>query len=42
LKAIEDLKERQVKGEALEKTQLKKIETEAQVKAEIEGLGGAT
>ena len=41
LKAIEDLKERQAKGEALEKTQVKKIEAESQVRAEIEALVGA-
>ena len=41
LKAIEDLKEKLAKGETLEQTQLKKIATEGQVKAEIEGLGGA-
>jgi len=41
LKAIEDLKERVAKGETLEKTQLKKIETEAQVKADIAALGGS-
>lgn len=29
------------KGETLEKTQLKKIETEGQVKAEIAALGGS-
>jgi translation initiation factor 2A len=40
LKAIEELKEKQGKGEVLEKTQLKKIETEGQVRAEIAALGG--
>jgi translation initiation factor 2A len=39
LKAIEDLKERVKAGEQLEKTQLKKIETEKQVRAEIAALG---
>ena len=41
LKAIEELKARFAAGETLEKTQLKKIEAEASVKAEIEALGGA-
>ena len=40
LKAIEDLKDRAKNGEQLEKTQLKKIETESQVRGEIASLGG--
>jgi translation initiation factor 2A len=40
LKAIEELRERQSKGEVLEKTQLQKIETEGQVKGEIKALEG--
>jgi len=40
LKAIEDLKDRAKNGEQLEKTQLKKIETESQVRGEIATLGG--
>ena len=38
LKAIEELKERQKKGEVLEKTQLAKIETESSVRAEIASI----
>jgi translation initiation factor 2A len=41
LKAIEELKDRAAKGEQLEKTQLKKIETEGQVRSEIAALGGS-
>ena len=40
LKAIEDLKDRAKNGEQLEKTQLKKIDTESQVRGEIASLGG--
>ncbi|ODN77153.1 hypothetical protein L202_05681 [Cryptococcus amylolentus CBS 6039] len=40
LKAIEELKTKLAGGEVLEKTQLKKIESEAQVKSEIKALGG--
>ena len=39
LKAIEELKEKQKKGERLEATQLKKIETEAEIRAELSKLG---
>lgn len=38
LKAIEELKEKQKKGERLEATQLKKIETEADIRKELDGL----
>ena len=38
LKAIEELKEKQKKGERLEATQLKKIETEAEIRKELSGL----
>ncbi|WVQ78662.1 hypothetical protein IAT38_000749 [Cryptococcus sp. DSM 104549] len=41
LKAIDELKAKLAKGEVLEKTQLKKIESEAQVKQEIISLGGS-
>ncbi|WVR03690.1 hypothetical protein IAU60_000685 [Kwoniella sp. DSM 27419] len=41
LKAIEDLKARLAKGEVLEKTQVKKIESEGQVRSEIAALGGS-
>ncbi|KAK8861714.1 hypothetical protein IAR55_002537 [Kwoniella newhampshirensis] len=41
LKAIEDLKTRLAGGEVLEKTQVKKIESESQVRAEIAALGGS-
>lgn len=40
LKAIDDLKARQAKGEQLEKTQLQKIDTEKGVRDEIRALGG--
>ncbi|AFR98792.1 translation initiation factor 2A [Cryptococcus neoformans C23] len=40
LKAIDELKTKLAAGEVLEKTQLKKIESEAQVKSEIKALGG--
>lgn len=40
LKAIDDLRARIAKGEALEKTQMQKIESEASVRAEIAALGG--
>ncbi|RPD55709.1 translation initiation factor eIF-2A [Lentinus tigrinus ALCF2SS1-7] len=39
LKAIEELKEKQKKGERLEATQLKKIDTEAEIRKELSGLG---
>ncbi|KAI0728858.1 eukaryotic translation initiation factor eIF2A-domain-containing protein [Fomitopsis betulina] len=39
LKAIEELKEKQQKGERLEATQLKKIETEAEIRKELSGIG---
>ncbi|KAK7677087.1 hypothetical protein QCA50_006344 [Cerrena zonata] len=39
LKAIEDLKDKSNKGERLEATQLKKIETEAEIRAELSKLG---
>lgn len=39
LKAIEDLKEKQKKGERLEATQLKKIDTEAEIRKELSTLG---
>ena len=39
LKAIEELKEKQKKGERLEATQLKKIETEGEIRRELDGLG---
>ncbi|GJE88109.1 translation initiation factor eIF2A [Phanerochaete sordida] len=38
LKAIDELKEKQKKGERLEATQLKKIETEAEIRKELSGL----
>ncbi|KZT11167.1 translation initiation factor eIF-2A [Laetiporus sulphureus 93-53] len=38
-KAIEELKEKVKKGERLEVTQLKKIETEADIRKELAGLG---
>ena len=38
LKAIQELKDRQAKGEKLEKTQLQKIEAEAEIKAELAAL----
>ena len=38
LKAIEELKDKQKKGERLEATQLKKIETETEIRKELEGL----
>ncbi|KAK4686187.1 translation initiation factor 2A, partial [Tremellales sp. Uapishka_1] len=41
LKAIDELKMRRDSGEALEKTQLKKIDAESAVKAEISSLGGS-
>jgi len=40
LKNIEDLKIRLANGESLEKTQVRKIDTEGAVRAEIESLGG--
>jgi translation initiation factor 2A len=40
LKAIDDLKARIAKGEQLEKTQMQKIDTEAEVRSEIKTLGG--
>ncbi|KAI1791621.1 translation initiation factor eIF-2A [Ganoderma leucocontextum] len=39
LKAIDDLKDKQQKGERLEATQLKKIDTEAEIRKELVGLG---
>ncbi|KAH9915267.1 translation initiation factor eIF-2A [Epithele typhae] len=39
LKAIDELKEKQQKGERLEATQLKKIDTEAEIRKELAGLG---
>ncbi|OCH86207.1 translation initiation factor eIF-2A [Obba rivulosa] len=39
LKAIEELKEKAKKGERLEATQLKKIESEAEIRKELSGLG---
>ncbi|PSR79531.1 hypothetical protein PHLCEN_2v6992 [Hermanssonia centrifuga] len=39
LKAIDELKEKANKGERLEATQLKKIETEAEIRKELAGLG---
>ena len=39
LKAIEELKEKAKKGERLEATQVKKIETEAEIRKELAGLG---
>jgi translation initiation factor 2A len=39
LKAIEELKEKQKRGERLEATQLKKIEGEAEIKKELVTLG---
>lgn len=39
LKAIEELKEKQKRGERLEATQLKKIEGEAEIKKELATLG---
>lgn len=41
MEAIEKLKEKMAKGEPLEKTQIMKIETETQLKAEIKGLGAS-
>ncbi|ORY22695.1 eukaryotic translation initiation factor eIF2A-domain-containing protein [Naematelia encephala] len=41
LRAIDELKEKLAKGEQMEKTQLKKIETEASIRAEITALGGS-
>lgn len=38
LKAIEELKEKQKKGERLEATQLKKIDTEAEIRKELAAL----
>lgn len=40
LKAIEQLKERRDKGEALEQTQLQKIESEQEIRSELQSLGG--
>lgn len=42
LRAIEDLKARQAKGEKLEETQLKKIKTENDVRGDLMGLGVST
>ena len=39
LKAIEELKEKQKKGERLEATQIKKIDTEAEIRKELAALG---
>ncbi|KAJ3478682.1 hypothetical protein NLI96_g9586 [Meripilus lineatus] len=39
LKAIEELKEKAKKGERLEATQVKKIDTEAEIRRELAGLG---
>ena len=39
LKAIDELKEKQKKGERLEATQLKKIDTEAEIRKELAALG---
>jgi translation initiation factor 2A len=38
LKAIEELKEKAKRGERLEVTQLKKIDTEAEIRKELEEL----
>ncbi|PKI85983.1 hypothetical protein MVES1_000158 [Malassezia vespertilionis] len=40
LKAIEQLKERRNRGEAMEKTQLQKIEGEQEIRKELQELGG--
>ena len=40
LRAIDDLRMRRARGETLEATQLKKMETEEAIKRELEGLGG--
>jgi len=42
LRAIEDLKMRQASGEKLEDTQVKKIATEAEVRRDLDKLGGIT
>lgn len=39
MKAIEELKEKHQKGERLEATQLKKIDTEGEIRKELAGLG---
>lgn len=39
LKAIEELKEKAKKGDRLEATQLKKIESEAEIRKELGALG---
>jgi translation initiation factor 2A len=39
LTAIEQLKERRKRGEKLEITQIKKIESEAETRKELEALG---
>ena len=41
LKAIDELKEKAKRGERLEATQLKKIEGEADIRKELENLGGS-
>ena len=40
LKAIEQLKDRRDRGEVLEQTQLQKIDTEAEIRRELQSLGG--
>lgn len=40
LKAIEQLKDRRDRGETLEQTQLQKIDTEAEIRRELQSLGG--
>ena len=39
IRAIDDLKMRQARGEKLEDTQVKKIGTEESIRKELEGLG---
>jgi uncharacterized protein with WD repeat len=41
LKSIDELKARAAKGEELEKTQLTKIESESQLRAELASLEGS-
>lgn len=38
IKAIEELKEKTKRGERLEATQLKKMDTEGEIRRELEGL----
>ena len=40
LKAIDELKEKQARGERLEATQLKKIESEAEIRKELAAING--